>query len=227
MIEGARVRAGITVNSGGSGEPALNHVARGFREATGHPVEVYYNNHERICDVVVAAEDALERRFRPAGLVEDGGVHIGSVGLGVAVRNAGPTPDVGTLQAFTNSLVMADRLLITDKHTSGLYIESMLRKVGAYERVEHKLERLRDAPTLLSRLLDGEGFEFTMLSLNEIATYKDKGVRLVGLLPSEIQYSVRFTAVPMASSRNKELAWRFAHFCAGPGRPLLAAHGFT
>ena len=54
---------------------------------------------------------------------------------------------------------------------------------------------------------------------------KDKGMVLVGPLPDEVQYYYDFMAVPSVNSAHKEVAWAFACFCGGAGKPLLVAHG--
>jgi molybdate transport system substrate-binding protein len=215
----------LSVSSGGSGEPALDAVAQAFHEATGHSVAVIYNRDLPDCDVVVVAQSALDRIHRPAGRVEPGGIPLGRVGLGVAVRPGARRPRAATADDLARELASADRLLITRNHTSGLYVESLLRRLSIDQMV--RIEYAENAPALLDRLLAGDGDEFTILSINEIATYNARGVELVAPLPDEVQHWVEFFAVPTTGSRHKALAWEFARFCGGPGRAILARHGFS
>lgn len=217
----------ILVSSGGSGEPALDYVADAFHRATGHVARVAYNQDIDTCDVVVAARAALERTFRPNGKVEPGGVCLGRVGLGVAIRPGAVRPAIGSVLALSNAVLATDRLLITENHTSGLYVEAMLRNLGLHERMAPRIERACNAPRLMDRLLAGAGDEFAILSMNEIRTYADKGLILVGPLPDAVQYWVEFFAVPMTTSRHKAVAWQFAEFCGTHGRRLLTDHGFS
>ena len=79
----------------------------------------------------------------------------------------------------------------------------------------------------MARVLLGKGREFAFLSVNAIRTYADKGMVLVGPLPEELQNYNEYIAVPSAMSTKKEVAWEFARFCGGPGKPLLVANGIT
>jgi molybdate transport system substrate-binding protein len=216
----------ITVSSSGSGEPALDLVAAAFKEATGHAVRVAYNQDLALCDVIVASRDAIDRKFRPAGRVEAGGVSLGRLGLGMGARSGGYRPDISTVDAFTRVVLGASAVLITDNHTSGLYFESVLGRLGIHDEAADRLVRLANAPAVMDRLVAGAGRELLFLSVNEIRTYRDRGVALLGPLPPEVQYVREFIAVPASASRNKEAAWAFVRFCDGAGRAILAANGF-
>ncbi len=226
----------ITVMSSGSAEPGLDFVAAAFKKETGHVVKISFNlgaqgprrmDDGEVFDVVVATSNAIKRSFRPTGLVEEGGISIGRVGIAATVRPGAPVPDISSVEALKRAVLEAESILITSE-TSGLYIEAMLRKMGIYEQVEAKITKdLPNGPSLMDRLLSGKGREFAFLSPNAIRTYKEKGLVLVGPLPEEVQFYREFMAVPTAKSTNKEVAWEFARFCGGPGKPLLVANGFS
>jgi molybdate transport system substrate-binding protein len=231
----AATRVEITVLSGGTTEPALDFVAAAFTQETGHAVRIFYNlgakgrkrlDEGEVFDVVVQTGATLDRFFRPTHQVEPGGVSIGRAGLGVLIREGAPRPDITSVQALRQSVLDAESLLYT-LETSGQNIERMLRKLGVHEQAEAKASRYPHGPELMDALLKGTGAEFGFLSLNAIRTYRDKGVVLVGPLPEEVQFYYDFMAVPSSSSRHKEIAWQFAHFCAGPGKPLLVANGIS
>jgi molybdate transport system substrate-binding protein len=176
--------------------------------------------------VVVQTGNTLDRYFRPFGKVEPGGVGIGRAGLGVLIRQGAPRPDISTVQALRQSVLDAESLLYT-LETSGQNIERMLKKLGVHEQADAKASRYPHGPELMDALLKGKGAEFGFLSINAIRTYQDKGVQLVGPLPEEVQFYYDFVAVPSSNSRRKDIAWQFAHFCAGPGKPLLVANGIN
>ena len=231
MAASAEDKAAITVRSGGSGDPGLNFVAAAFQKATGHAVRITYDNeiqsNDQVFDVVVASSDVLDRELRPAGHVEAGGIVIGrNAGLAVTVRADAFVPRIASLEEFRRALLETDAFLTTT-HTSGLYVEAKLQEMGVYEAVQARIERFANGPVLMDRLLSGKGKEFAILSVNQIRRYEDKGLIIVGPVPDELQYAIEFVAVPMAASVHKEIAWDFARFCAGPGRPLLVANGFS
>lgn len=222
----------ITVLAGGAVVPGLNYVAAAFRKQTGHIIKIAHVGVEAIkrmddgevFDVVVHPRDNLEQFFRPAGKVEEGGIGIGRVGVGVMVRPGAPIPDMSSAEALKRAVFGAESILYTTA-ASGRYVEGMLRKIGIYEQAQAKTTRYPHGPELMDRVLSGRGKEFGFLPITEILTYKEKGIMLVGPLPEELQHYLDFMAVPSTQSTNKDVAWEFARFCAGPGKPLLVAHG--
>jgi molybdate transport system substrate-binding protein len=216
----------ILVKSSGSAEPALDHVAQAFRAATGQLVRVVYSAAIEDYDVLVASRDAVERKFRPSGKVLGDQVSLGRMSLGIAIRPGLPVPEIADVAALVRALEEADRIIITEQHTSGLYIETMLRDLGLLEALSAKIERRENGPRLMDRVLAGTGRELAFLSLNAIRTYVDRGLVLVGPLPEAVQLVREFVAIPAAGSAEPETARAFVAFCGGAGRPLLAAHGF-
>ena len=224
----------ITVISSGSAEPGLNFVAEAFQKKTGHAVKITYNLDEKgsqrlddgeIFDVVVGSSDSLNRNFRPSGLIEEGGGIIGRTGIGIMVRSGAPVPDISSVEALKRAALEAQSILLTN-HSSGYYIDTVLKKMGIYEQVEAKITRFSNGPEIMDRVLKGNGKELGFLTINQIQAYKDKGLVLVGPLPEEVQLYREFIAVPTTQSPHKEVAREFVRFCGGPGKPLFVANGF-
>ena len=219
----------ISVVSSGSGEPGLGAVADAFREATGLEVDVTYDdrvadNHEGF-DVLLASTDAIERVFRPADEIEDGGITVGSMALGLAVRTGAPSPDISDLDAFKRTVLALDTLVLAS-HSSGIYVETMLKKIGIHDQVAEKIEWCPNGPRTMDRLVSGSGVELCCLSINQLKRYEDRGLVIVGPLPDEIQYVRQFILVPMKPCRDIAVARQFVEFAAGPGKPILQSYGF-
>lgn len=219
-------QAEIVVKSSGSAEPALDFVAAAFEAKTGHRVRIYYSEDPPSYDVLVASQDAIERKFRPAGKVANGGAVLGCVGFGVAIRAGAPKPDISDPDALKRSILNAEHILVTDNHTSGLYAEDMMRKMGVYGSVANRILRCRNGPVLMDRLLAGSGSEFAFLAINALRTYAGKGLVLVGPLPADLQNMRAFMAAVATSSVNRTAAEALVDFCGRDGKPILAAHGF-
>lgn len=224
-------KIGLTVGSGGSGEPGLGLVAAEFERATGHTVRVTYDNRiidgrPRAYDLIVASTDVIDREFRPLNCLEPGGIVVGrSQGLGIALRPGVFLGDLSDLPAFASALAAAEALLLTT-HSSGLHVEARLAALGLHDHTANRLLRYPDGPTLMARLLAGHGQELAVLTVNQIRRYAAKGLIFAGPVPDELQHVLEFQAVPMTDSPHKDIAWAFAQYCAGPGRPVLAANGF-
>lgn len=216
----------ITVMASGSAEPGLNFVAAVFEKETGHTVKIAYNEELKAFDVLVATNDAMKRKYLPAAVVEQGGVSIGRLGIGVTVRSGAPAPDVSSMDAFKQAFLQADAILLTT-HTSGLYIEDVLKKMGIFEQVNARIRRFDSAPALMDGLLAGKGREFSILSTNQIRRNRERGLVLAGPVPDEVQDYREFVAAPAAHSANKEAARAFVRYCGGPGRAILIENGFV
>jgi molybdate transport system substrate-binding protein len=227
--------AEIAVLSGGATEPGLNYVAAAFQKATGHAVRITYDTPARglkrmaageVFDVVAGSAESVRDVYRPAGKVEEGELPMGRVGIGVMIRPGAPVPDISSVEALKRAVLEADSVLYNTA-TSGQYIAGMLKTLGILVQAEAKARRLDTGPLTMDYVLNGKGKEFAFGPITEIMTYKEKGLVLVGPLPEEVQHYYVQVAVPTKNSTNKEVAWEFARFCAGPGKSILAAYGIN
>ena len=232
-LSGMAHAAEITVLSGGAVEPGLNAAAAAFQKATGHAVKVTYNTTPQIqkrmaggetFDVVIAPPAAM-KSFAADGKVEDGGVNIGRVGMGVVVRPGAPAPDISNADAIKRAVVEAESVVFNTA-SSGIYFEGLLKKMGVFEQIQSKTARYTTGAEVMEHLLKGKGKEVGFGPITEILQYKAKGLRLVGPLPAEIQNYTAYTAAPMGSSPNKAVAQEFTRFLGGSaGKALFVAAG--
>lgn len=222
----------ITVLSGNPVEPGLNAAAAAFQKETGHAVKITYNTTPQMrkrvgggdtFDVVIAPPAATEE-FANAGKVKGDRVNVGRVGIGVMIRPGAPVPDISNADALKKSVLEAESIVFA-RSASGLYIESLLKKMGIYEQVEGKSARYLDAAPLVEHVLKGKGKEFGFAATTVILLYREQGLRLVGPLPPEVQIYTSYVAVPMSAGSNKEVAGAFVRFLGGPGKPMFVAAG--
>jgi len=233
LLPGMIQAAEITVLSGGAVEPGLNAAAAAYEKATGHTVKITYNTtpamRKRVgagdtFDVVIAPPAAV-KDFAAAGKVGEGGVDLGRVGSGVAVRPGAPVPDIASADAIKRAVLEAESIVF-NRASTGIYIENLFKKMGVYDQIESKTVRYPDAGAVMKHLLEGKGREVGFGPITEILLYKDKGLRYIGPLPAEIQNYTSYTAVPMSAGTRKEVAQAFVKFLGGPtGKPLFVAAG--
>jgi molybdate transport system substrate-binding protein len=234
LLLGAVLQAAeITVLSGGAIEPGLRAAAAAFEKRTGHKVEIIFNTTPQMrrrvddggtFDVVVAPPEAIAE-FAKAGKVEEGGVTVGRVGSGVAVRQGAPVPAIATENDIRTAVLDAESIVF-NRASTGLYFEKLLREWGIYGQVEGKTVRYATGAEVVDHLLKGKGKEVGFAPITEILLEKDHGLILVGPLPPEIQNYTSYTAVPMTVATQKEIARAFVTFLGGPiGRPLFVSAG--
>jgi molybdate transport system substrate-binding protein len=224
--------AEITVLSGGAVEPGLKAAAAAFEKQSGHTVKITFNTTPQMLkrveggesfDVVVAPPAAI-KQFAAAGKVEEGGANVGRVGLGVVVRPGAPVPDISSAEAIRRAVLEAESIVF-NRASSGLYFEGLLKKMGIYDQIESKTSRYATGAEVMEHVLKGKGKEVGFGPITEILEFKDKGLRLVGPLPAEIQNYTSYTAVPMTGRPNAEAARALAAFLGGKGKPLFVAAG--
>ena len=84
-------------------------------------------------------------------------------------------------EALKRSLLAAERV-VYNRASSGVYIESMLKKLGVYDELGARLVRYDDGTAVMHHLMKGQGREFGFGGITDILLYRDKGLRLVGPL---------------------------------------------
>jgi molybdate transport system substrate-binding protein len=231
---GATVHAAeLTVLSGGAIEPGLRAAAAAFEKQTGHKVNITFNTtpqmRKRVAagdtfDVVIAPPAAV-KEFAKADKVEAGGVDVGRVGSGVAVRPGAPVPAIATGEDIRKAVLEAESIVFNTAST-GIYFENLLKKWGIYEQVQGKAARYTTGAEVMKHVLKGKGREVGFGPITEILLEKEHGLILVGPFPPEIQNYTSYIAVPMSAGTQKALAQEFVKFLGGPvGKPLFVAAG--
>jgi len=225
--------AEIRVLSAGAIEPGLTAAAAAYQRETRVEVRITFATAPQLrkrvgggesADVVIAPPAAIEE-FARDGKVSQPRIGVGRVGLGVAVRPDAPLPDVSSAAALERSVLDAESLVF-NRASTGLYFEGLLKKMGVYAQVEARTTRYPDGASVMEHLLKGKGREVGFGPITEILQFRDKGLRLVGPLPAEVQNYTNYTAVPMTAAANADAAAAFVRYLASPaGKAFFIAAG--
>lgn len=226
----------IRVLSAGAMQPALIAVAPEFRRQSRHDLKVTYAiaselrrriGGGEIADVVLAPVAAIAELENGGRVAAAGQVAVGRVGAGVVARNGAPSPGVGSAEALTRSLLDAESV-VYNRASSGVYIETMLKKIGIYEQIRDKLIRYDDGTAVMHHLMRGKGREFGFGGITDILMYRDQGLRFVGPLPEEIQNYTAYTAALITASPHPDAAQALLQFLASPpGKALFSINGIN
>ena len=231
FVTGGTMAAEIRVLSAGAVEPGLRAAAAAFKKQSGHDVNIAFNTapeiRKRIAggdsfDVLIAPPAALDEF---AGKVTADRVNLGRVGLGVAVRPGAAVPDISSADALKRSVLEADSIVF-NRASTGIYLENLFKKMGLYDEILSKTTRYPDAGAVMEHVLKGKGKEIGFGPVTEILLHRDKGLKLVGPLPADIQNYTSYSATAMTSAANAELAKAFVRYLGSPeSKALLAAAG--
>jgi molybdate transport system substrate-binding protein len=227
--------AHVAVLSAGAIEPGLKAAAAAFEKQNGHAVKITFNTAPELkkrmdanpaFDVVIAPP-AVIGEFAAAGKLAETRANVGRVGMGVAVRDGAPAPDISSADGLKRSVLAADSLVF-NRASTGLYLEGLLKKMDVYTQVEGKTTRYPDGAAVMEHVIKGKGNEIGFGAITEILLYQGKGLKFVGPVPAEVQNYTSYTAAPLASGKHQDLAQQFVSFLAGPvGKPLFVAAGVT
>ena len=234
-LAGPAWAAEITVLSAGAIEPGLKAAVAVFEKQTGHTVRITFNTAPELrkrmdsqpaFDVVIAPPNVMGD-FAAASQLAETRANVGRVGMGVTVRDGAALPDISNAEALKRSVLGAESLVF-NRASTGLYLETLLKKMDIYARVEGRTTRYPDGASVMEHVIKGAGREIGFGAITEILLYQGKGLRLVGPLPAEVQNYTAYTAAPLTSGKQQLLAQQLVTFLAGPvGKPLFVAAGVT
>ena len=222
----------VAVLSAGAVESGLEAAAAVFEKQTGHVAKITYHTVPQVrtrieggerADVVIATPAALDDLAK-AGKIEKERAAIGRVGMGVAVRNGAAVPDIVNGDAFKRSILAVEGLAFS-RGSSGLYFEGLLKKMGISDQIQGKVTRFDDAASAFEHLLKGKGNDVGVGQITEIRRFHDKGLRLVGPLPADVQNYTSYAAAPMKGGANAEGAREFVRYLGTPAAKALFAAG--
>jgi len=209
----------------------LRAAAGAYAKQSGNEVKITFNTAPEIrkrisagdtFDVVIAPPAALDEL---AGKVSPDRVGLGRVGLGVAVRPGAEVPDISSTEALKRSVLAADSIVF-NRASTGIYLENLFKKMGLYDQILSKTTRYPDAGAVMEHLLKGKGKEIGFGPVTEILLHRDKGLKLVGPLPADIQNYTSYSATAMTAAANAELAKAFVRYLGSPeSKALLVAAG--
>jgi len=173
-------------------------------------------------DVVILARESLDR-LSGAGKVRPQSVRdLVLSPIAAAVKAGAPIPDISTPQALRDTLLQARSIAYSDS-ASGVYISTQLfPRLGIADAMAGKARKIEAVPVGLIVARGEAEIGFQQLSeLKPIA-----GIRIIGLLPPELQKITRFSAGVVSYSANpKEGAMLIAFLHSRYARRIQIENG--
>jgi molybdate transport system substrate-binding protein len=201
--------AELRLLSGGAVEPGLKPAIAAFEAASGHRVQITFNAAPQIATRLGAGE-AWDAVIAPVGVLEGAAkdrkvgaerVGIGRVGVGVAIREGAPLPEIGDAESLVRSVARAEAVVF-NRASTGLVVERVFRDLGIADAVAAKAVRTTDGAQVMERLKSGQGREIGFGAITEILLFRGHGVRYVGPLPPAVQtYTTYAAAIPATSAQ--------------------------
>ena len=226
--------AELKVMSAGAMKTIVTELGADFTRETGHTLALTTGTVGQLrdkilageaADVVVMSDTAIDQLIGQAHLVRGSRVDIARTGIGVAVREGAPKPDIATPEALKQALLAAKSIAYVDPAsggTSGIYFATVLQRLGIADAVKDK-SILKPGGFVAELVARGEA-ELCVHQISEILPVK--GATLVGPLPRELQKVTVYSAALPARAPGGEPARALIEFLSRPAfKAKLAAAG--
>jgi molybdate transport system substrate-binding protein len=133
-------------------------------------------------------------------------------GIGVAVREGAPKPDISTVDAFKKALLSVKSVTYAPEGSTGRHLPRVFDRLGIAEEMKAKT-----TPNALVRVPQAVAAGEVELAISGIPTLLSvKGVQIVGLLPGELQSWFVNTAGVSAAAKQPDAAKALIKHLATP-----------
>ena len=212
----------LKVLSAGACERFVAAVAADFEKRQGVQVLVQEDTVGRLVQRINQGERFDVALMTPAGLERSAGrlergsqIELARVGIGVAVREKTPRPDIRTVESFKRALRQARTVAYVDPAaggTSGIYFSRLLERLGIADEIRPKAVLVQGG-AVASRVASGDA-DIGIQMISELVGVK--GVVLVGPLPAPVQTYTVYAGALSAAARDPAGARALLDLLAGP-----------
>lgn len=189
----ARAQPSVAVIASSALGEILQELAPEFERTTGHKLTLEFDSSNGVkkkieagatFDVAIVTPAMILDLSREGKLTAGPGTQIARAGYGVAIRAGAARPDIGTTEAFRQALLDAKSVIYNTEGQSGIYIASMMERLGIAEQMRPKTTLRTTGGSVAENVARGE-VELGFQSMSEILSVR--GAELLGPLPAELQ----------------------------------------
>jgi molybdate transport system substrate-binding protein len=228
--------AELTVMSTGAVKAPFTDATDKWSKDTGHRVTATFDPAGPLRDKIasgVRGDIVIIPVENFAALEKDGIIvpgtrrDLGAVSMGAAVKEGATVPDISTVEALKSTLRQAKTVtyMNPERGSSGKYFDTVvLPKLGMRDEVRAKA-KFGEGGSTADKVANGEA-EIAFQNVSELMTVK--GVKVVGLLPAELQSPIVYSGAVMKDAKNPKEARELLDYLSSPtGRKAFLDRGFT
>jgi len=153
-------------------------------------------------DLAVLVNFQADDLIKKGKLVADTRTDLMKAGIGVAVRRGAQIPDIGTVDAFKQTLLAVKSIAYLKEGASSIHLDRLFVHMGIAQALAAKT--IRPETEAVSEMVAAGEAELGMIVIPNILSVP--GAQLVGPIPEEVQSYVVFTAAVGTSSPNQQAA---------------------
>ena len=211
----------ITVLASNGVKAAVVELTPQFEKETGHRLAFTWGASNLLFkqieggtafDVVIVSPALIKNLVQHGKVVEGSAVDLARVGLGVAVKQGAPKPDISTVDAFKRTLLNAKAIAYTSSGLSGQQFIRIADKLGIREEVRAKSKTIPQGAAA-EFVVKGEA-DTAIHSIPELASVP--GVEIVGPFPPELQTYIVLTGAVSTNAKDKAAAQAFIKYLTTP-----------
>jgi molybdate transport system substrate-binding protein len=211
-------------------KPALSELSGSFERSSGQKLTITYDSAGAVAKRIQSGETAdagiiqkptVEALIREGKIVSGSNVVLARSGVGAAVRQGTPKPDISSVEALKRALLAAKSVAypVPDAgHASGVHFLGVIERLGIAQQINAK-----------AKFMEGTVAEFAAKDSADIVISQPMeilatpGYELVGWLPEELQDRERFTwSIGItANAKNSEAAKALIQFLSSPAAAAL------
>jgi molybdate transport system substrate-binding protein len=211
----------------------IDDIGPQFERTTGHKLVVLTDvaavmkrriEAGEVFDLAVLVNFQTDDLIKKGKLAADTRADIMKAGIGVAVRRGAQLPDIGTVDAFKQTLLAAKSITYLKEGASSIYLDRLFARMGIADALRAKT--IRPATESVSEAVAAGEVELGMIVIPNILSVP--GAQLVGPIPEDIQSYIVFTAAVASASPNQKAARDLLAFLRSPtGVAAIKAKGMS
>ena len=176
-------------------------------------------------DLVILPLPALEALVTQGKVVAGTPTPLAKSGIGVAIREGAPIPDIGSVEAFRAAVLAAPSVAYIDPAaggSSGIYLARLFERLGMAESLRGRTVLVPGGLTA-ARVVSGEA----AMAIQQISELRAvSGVTYVGPLPAAIQNHTVYAGGVPVTARDPEASRALLRFLRGEAATkAVTAHG--
>ena len=173
-------------------------------------------------DLAVLVDFQIDDLIKSGRLIPDSRADIMSSGIGVAVKRGARKPDIGTVEAFKQTMLDAKSVTYLKEGASTIHLRKLFVQLGIADAI--KAKAVETDGEQVSELVSEGKVELGLIVVPNIMSVP--GAELVGALPKEINSIVMFTAGVSVQSPNQRAALEMIKLLKSPAvAPIIRAKG--
>lgn len=173
-------------------------------------------------DVIILAPD-VQPLINQGKVSANSRTVLGRTGVGVAIPQGSPKPDISSVEAFKRTLLEAKAIATSGEGASGRHVLTLLDRLGIADQVKPKIKS--GAPGSAAQFVARREVDFAVVGRPPVVGVA--GVEWIGWVPPELQGWVLFTGGVSVTAKEAEAGRALLLFLSTPAAvAVLKANGF-